>query len=565
MDYSKLSDEELMAMANKPAAPAAPDYSKMSDADLMKMAGVSQNPSDSRAVSKSAAGLQGFGQGATFGHLNEAQAAAYSPMEKVADYFGGGDIAKANVALQKQGIQQPEDSYASRLVENKARDQELQKSGAYTPAKIAGSLYSTIVPGMGLSKLAQGTAAAGLLAPAASTAGRVAQAAGAGAAYGALENPGEGETRLENAGIGAATGVAGHGLLGGIKNAGSAIKGGLSELSGISGKVMDTYLERGGKIDQLLKKFPDIQDAADNVRQGYQKAIFETKNKLGSMIGAAMEDPARQASMVDGKSIMERLGSFGNRLNPKLPSSQEKLGALNDIKGEVQSVMGENGQINLKDLHDLKESLQEMAKPAYLKGGQIFERGKEVRQAAKAAAAEVRSLFNQAAPDLAVVNNKLSQLHVLEGKLNKNLITPEKSASALLSAGANGGAGAKQLQRLGDITGKNFLPQAEDLAAANSLGSPKLFSPVSTGRVLLGSTLGGAAGGYHSGAGGAGAGALAGAAASSPAGIKMLLKLAAAAKAPQANRAIGNAISGVNPLSTGVVSNMIANILRGRQ
>lgn len=546
-DLKAMSDAEVMAAAG---------LSKMSDEEVLAAAGVQKAATD--GPDKTAAFGQGLAQGGTFGYANEAQAATAPLVKGAMKLFGMDTGGEADEKLKAQGfkINAPEDSYKTRLADNKVRDKELQKSGLYTAGKIAGSL----IPASRMAKL--------LSAPVTGL-GKLAQATGTGALTGAIENTEGGlEARAENALWGGGLGAVGQGLTSGLGKLGTGVKSLLSDASGVSPKQIETYLKDPKIIDDLTKKYGgDTQLAVDAFRDAANKTIGAAKNRLGKSIEDAIVAVEKNAPStgVQAKPILQTIESFAQRLDPSLPHDMKILKEIGDLNAEIMSVADtQTGTIGIRSLNRLKNALQEMAAPSYTKEGQIFAKGKDTQQAAKAAAAKVRELLNDAVPQIKDANAKLSRLHVIESKMNRNMLTTEKPIGSVIQAGKGAGAPSKWLSRLEEATGEKLLPQAENLAAMEAFGNPSLVPQGSTGLTLTRAGLGGLAG--YAGAETTGnnpwAGAAIGSAASSPAALKLMLKGASKTKLPAAYGALKQ---GLDSIPAAALGSAAANLNPWRQ
>lgn len=367
-------------------------------------------------------------------------------------------------------------------------------------------------------------------------------ALGAGKALGEANSP-------QDAAEDIAGGAAGAGLLHGASNyAGKGLaaisarlkKGAInvgSALSGISKKNIETYSKNIDKIDNQIKDIGgNIAEASDKLRQSWQDSIASTRRALGEKISSALEASSPEKS-IKLNPYIEEINKVRDKINPKL--YPEQLAEFDDIVKKASALADENGNISAKELNELKDFFQDAAKSSYQKNGQIFSRGKEVAQGAKVVAAKMNKDIRQQFPEIKEANAQLSRLHILDENINKNLITPEKSEWALLSAGGGiNSRSAKNLQKLGELTNRDMLSEAEQLSATKAFTDPDILPIDATGKAGARQTLGrtiGAGLGSMVGAGvggpvGAGAGAVIGSTAgnmlSSPAFLKSAIRSA---------------------------------------
>jgi hypothetical protein len=254
-----------------------------------------------------------------------------------------------------------------------------------------------------------------------------------------------------------------------------------SALSGVPENEIKTYAQNADEINAMAKASDnDSQEMADQLRQKLNSKIQQKRMGLNEQISKTLE--ARKGQFVDPTSVLDELEKAKGQLNTKLrgPEIQE----IDDLAKKVKELAPE-GSLSLKDAHDLKEYLQDLAEGSYQKGGQVFQVGDKTARAAKGAAAKVRLLVNDAAPEVASANNQLAELRGISNVMNKNILAEGKTAASLYAAGSGGNAAnAKVLKRLGAATGEDMLGEAEKLAAARTFGKPSLLPVDTTGKSL---------------------------------------------------------------------------------
>ena len=276
-----------------------------------------------------------------------------------------------------------------------------------------------------------------------------------------------------------------------------------STMTGETEKNIRTFIDKNEAVNKLIKESGgDIPAMANKIREGISSDISKFRIKQGEFIGKSL-DAVSTDKIVPNSSILEQLEKVKSRINVKL--NPEDAAQIDELAKKISSLADESGNISLKELHQAKEFLQEVGQGAYQKAGQIFQTGKITQQAAKQAARESKILLDKAVPELKQANDKLFQLHRLEEAINKNLIAPGKSETALLVAGgAPSGQSRIQLDTLGKLIGKDVLGEAEKLSAANAFINPNWLpksagGTTSTSRTItagaLGTVLGGPLGG----------------------------------------------------------------------
>lgn len=516
---------------NKPFQPVQVDAPEKPEFDPNKPFEAVKTPTGPGAAQ---AFLEHFGDAGTLGYLPQLQAGTERlrhGIDLAAAKLGLGpdtpEMVDEKLKAQGFSINQPEDSYVSLRDANRKR--MTQESEAHPYASKAGTIAG-IGAGMVL-------APGGATAKSASALERFVRAAKAGAAYGAAANPGdvEGEIdplqlgdRTANAVKGAGIGLAAQGLVeavpGAVKLAGWAKNKLGGAATGIPEETIQNYSARTAEVNQMYKDAGgELSVAADKVRQDVSNAIQGTKKQLNGQITKALET-APKDPVAPATPMIEVLEKAKAGLNPNLKS--DAISDLDEmiakLRTEAES-QGSDGNVSLQSLYEIKKYLQEQASSAYVKGGQIFTRASEAAQAAKQAAGVARKILHPMAPEIANADNQLSVLHTLESNLNKNLIAPGKSDSALFAAGAGSNPrNAKLMDQIGDITGYPLTQKAQDLASARTFGKPQLLPVDATGKAvarqagaaLLGHTIGGPIG------------ATVGAAATSPATLKLAINIA---------------------------------------
>lgn len=533
-------------------------YAKPTAADgpWAKYSGAAPAETEKAAPDAKEAALQGLGQGLSFRYLPELQAATAKPMEKILDLFGGGDIAKGDEALAAQGIAAPEDTYAKRLAENRARDKDLSRSGAYTAGELGGSIVSTAIPGLGVAKAAKG---ASLLRPAASFGGKVAQSVAGGAAQGAAVNPEEG-SRAENALYGGLAGSLGQTAASGFSKAGTGIKKLLGAATGIGEKPIETYVARGGQVEDLISKYgDDAQSAARDARKDFVSALGAKKQEMRGRVKEILKpSEISPVEYAEAAPLFKRAQGIQESINPR--TSPDSIAEFQDLLKPLKSVTQEGDRISLSDLNDLKTEYQKMAKSAYKGQGKFAGKGDDFANQAKLLGGEAMTLLDARKPEVRDINKKLSRFYELDAQKG-NLLNPDAEASQLIQAGSRPGKDRQILSELGDFAGKDFLTRAEDIAAQKAFANPNPLSAFNTGRSVLGATLGGAAGAAGGDSGSAGEAALIGAAISNPAILKQVLKGSNAIKLPAAYGAVKGGVDAMNPYIAGAATERLRELL----
>lgn len=263
-----------------------------------------------------------------------------------------------------------------------------------------------------------------------------------------------------------------------IKGTGKTASYLASSFSGVPQKEIEVYAKNADEINKLAKSNDyNSQEMADQLREKFNKDILSKKTELNAQISKAL---GSKGDVIELNPIVGALEEAKGQINSKL--RPEEISEVDGIIKRIQS-LGENGKIDLKNAHDAKEYLQEIAKGSYHKDGQIFTVGDKASKAAKAGAAMARKLVNKAAPEVAAANDSLSSLHDIEDVMNKNLLAEGKTGASLYAAGSgNNEASEKVLKQLGNITGTDMVNDAQKLSAARTFGKAPLLPTDTTGK-----------------------------------------------------------------------------------
>lgn len=297
-----------------------------------------QKPKSKEEVNIGKAALQGFGQGATFGYLPQAQAGLGALIEK----FLPQDAIDKKLSEQGFKIKGPDTSYVAQRDRFIREGKKLQEESptAYGAGELAGVLGSSILPAK--AALSLGGVSGGLLAKS------IPQAAVAGAIQGALQNPGdvEGEIsgiqlsdRAKNASLNAVLGGAIGGLGEGIKKA----AGSLGKIPENIRKFSQEHFDfraigaTPGDIPKLTKRYAP-EEVSKYIRdKGLAKAGFDVRN-------------AAEKAQSELESTGKKLGGLMDALEAKgevtlTPSKEVINTALNNLDDVVKRYPVEGQEI----------------------------------------------------------------------------------------------------------------------------------------------------------------------------------------------------------------------------
>jgi hypothetical protein len=317
------------------------------------------------------------------------------------------------------------------------------------------------------------------------------------------------------------------GLTDKIANAASAVKKSVgkgatkiaSTTSGVAEDAIETYSKNPQKVDALIEKFnANVPEAVDAVKRDINGAVQGKLSSLGNAKSAILESAANKK--VNIAPVLETIESAKSKINPKL--NPEALTELQSLQNRL--VQAADGfEASPKTVEEIKSYLQDLASPSYNKGGQIIPGGDKVAKAAKQAAAIARKEINKVVPEVASVNNQFEQLYSLQRVMNRNLLKEGGSEAALLSAGKAANRNRKNLEKLSEIVGQDFLDDIKNVSAMSEFAKPDLLAKDFSGKAFLRASMGGAAGTAVGGPIGGAVGALA----TSPAAVKKAIRLKA--------------------------------------
>jgi hypothetical protein len=315
----------------------------------------------------------------------------------------------------------------------------------------------------------------------------------------------------------------------GLKNLGSKAAGGVSKaasnfvpkvgeaLTGVSANTLKNYAKNVDEVESMLSKYKgNIANAADDIKIGIMGAVQSTRKGLNESLGKILDS---STELLDSKPVLNSLKKSRAAIDPKL--RPEEASGLDELINRLESVANESGFVPAKKLYDIKQFLQEGAKSAYKQPGSIFSKGGAVSRAALNAARNARPIIRDALPDAGKIDDSLSKLHRVEKNMNRNLLKEGASENALVSVGRGATDRNRQaLERLGSITGQDFIPQSENLAAfkdfADASYLPQDLTGKSMTRLLAGMATGTLVGGP--------VGTVLGAVATSPAAVRRAIQ-----------------------------------------
>lgn len=382
---------------------------------------VVDTPSKKESNAASAA-LEGFGEGATLGYLNNLQAALEKPAFAVFNKIHGTDT-------------QADDYTTARDYYNK-RQENLKKEnpGAFASGQIAGSIASSVP----VAKAAQGATALA----------RATQAAKAGAIYGSLQNTNTDEVageiegldlgqRILNAGSGAAIGAGASlgadavskGISSGAKYVGNKLQKSAEKLAenatGATRVQSEKFSDDAGRylLDNKIVKFGDTPE---KVAARANKAIKASEDTIDASL-KTLDDKGVKVSQ---DKIIESLQS---RIK-ELKSDPSQAGLVKNLEGKLDDIINTGNS-------EVLPSFAEKTKRGFNKSANQWDNpnGSVGKEADKI----LYRAYRDAVEDVAkstdeIVANQFKQAKQTYGKLNPIASAAEKRA-AQLSQSPKGG------------------------------------------------------------------------------------------------------------------------------
>lgn len=249
--------------------------------------------------------------------------------------------------------------------------------------------------------------------------------------------------------------------------------------TGIAKNNWKTYLDEAKQVEKNISKYgDDAASLSDDARSSMLAATQTKKKGLNEIISTTLKDlPAEKKIPIS--PVTDELKVFRDRLDKDLRF--EERGQIDKI---IERLESKGDSVTPKEMFDIKNYLQDVASSAYNPNA-IFQVGTEASNAAKKGAAIARKAVNVASPTIAEANNTLAKLHLVEDKMNKNLLTPGASDAAFYSAGSGTNKrGEKSLKQLGDIVGEDFVKKSQVASTSKELGDAGLLPKDFTGKAV---------------------------------------------------------------------------------
>lgn len=347
------------------------------------------------------------------------------------------------------------------------------------------------------------------------------------------------------------------GLAGGIVEANAP---GVLNSMGLIGKSVSNAAELGQGLNQGLLKdistgikgaqnFPNNVgeflshvpgEDIDTLRNKYQP-VQDLVNQWGENVPAAVEDFRKRAiedTAVEKAHWNSDIGNFVDNVNKENPQSFETQPFIDDIdniKKDVSKSADKNLGLGIRDrLNSIKQMIIDMDKDgdgriSSKNVWQIYDQTKDMMGSHAGANGEMYTPSGPEKRAIEVINRRArgyldtiddsnktlgkalqahSDLHDIDDALKTTVLKPGAATSAVTGNVDPANASRLQMQKLSDITGKNYLEQMDNLSAYRSIYNPSpsgnalqktIGIPIVRG--LVGATQPGYLGGKFSGPG----------------------------------------------------------------
>ena len=261
------------------------------------------------------------------------------------------------------------------------------------------------------------------------------------------------------------------------KNAAAKVGG---TITGLSPKSIETYIDKYADVKKLIREHGgDTFVPTNEVRKKFKKGIDDTIKAKRLQIKEVVKN-APNRHTIDVKDALESMEEIKGGIVPEL-YADDIAEIQEEIIDKINS-LAVDGQLKPKNVNDLKDYFQNMAKGSYQRRGQMFTTGSQTQKAAKDAARMMRELERKAMPATGKLNDELVAFHNMDDAINKNLIKEGAPEAALMAAGRGENMRSiTQLKELEKMTDQNILKDLEKIAAASEFADARLIPKGTTG------------------------------------------------------------------------------------
>jgi hypothetical protein len=275
---------------------------------------------------------------------------------------------------------------------------------------------------------------------------------------------------------------------------GKGLKKTVSAFSSIPEKAIETYIDRPGAVKNIgqLSEETALQEAADDLRRRASVSISEFKNDRNSEIGYILAEKGNKLVDVSGikKIAEESLAKLDPRLDAHRKLAENITSQLDQLSSLIVNPKEKYPYAKAVDVHNLKQVLQDSAD--YIAANNPMNKDDIASTTIRRMASRAKQAVESVAPEIKTTNQQLSQLHRINRNINKNLISPEKTAASVFGVGSGQNQQAiKQMRKLEDLIGFPYVEQAQNIVSAQYFNKPSLLPTISTGRAMLPMSIGG--------------------------------------------------------------------------
>ena len=266
----------------------------------------------------------------------------------------------------------------------------------------------------------------------------------------------------------------------------------VSSLSSIPEKAIETYMDRPQAVKAIgeLSESTALQDAADRLRKQAADELMQFRKETNNDISFILMDKGDKPVNV---SSLKRIGnSYLKMLDPLIEADAIEADRIRKMMDQIDGLKtnSDNPFIPASKVHRLKQVMQDAAD--YDANGIMKQKKGISDEAFKRMATEAKNLVEQVAPEIKKKNQDLASLHIINKKINKNLLNPEVTAASVMGVGSGQNQQAiKQMQKFENITGFPYVAGAEEIASAQHFNNPPLLPAIQTGKGLAPIALGG--------------------------------------------------------------------------
>jgi hypothetical protein len=297
-----------------------------------------------------------------------------------------------------------------------------------------------------------------------------------------------------------------------------AIASAAGGFTGIPSSQIKTYASETDDINRLIRDHAgQSRSMIDAAREELLNHIQSAKAASNDAIGLALNHSSPE-KVYSTRFIVDQLEAAKQKLNSvKSPDGIAQINALiNQVKelpnGSVRSLVDEgiqsqagqsvgsvaktvgggssttygptqapanlNDMASLKDMHDIKEILSEVAYGTGNKQGTIFNYSSDASKAASEAAKSVKETLEKVAPSgYAEANKHLSELHELEDRLKSGVTSVDAQGGGFMSQ-----QNADLSKKLKSSTGYDLPNEQQKIRTAGTFANAGIMSGDTTGK-----------------------------------------------------------------------------------